>query len=463
MAYDRFCDIHVASGSSYHFTSEIVDYCKYQLETKRLNAVGKKSLLVLDYISDWQQSAIALLEGFEKAEIVFRGGAASVVRQIQTLLASLKPRMRPQEKIAVGSAGSLATLLKKLCGNDLFVDVKADDFKGSGFIIKPVAGGFSFSKPATGNDGQTLVFGGARNLDLLNDEIGYLGISVPMAEISGSIVDPEIGKMIAWIVAGGASKIRFNAHGDGEGNLQMAENIERVGLVNKHISADCIAAWLTANGLARAGNLKTISINICMAARHKLTPAVLNNGQYTPAEGLAVALLAGKLGELSVHGIKVTGSNEVVDSRVTAGGVRTPMSGQLGDTQPFRKISIPRGFAFDRATFTMTVPEGWTITDKIIHGSTLCAIKPPSNWTVRVISGDFTFEGSGKDYSISNAGWIVTTSTKEILSAEGWTRVDGRNMRFAGTGGVSMLEELEGKLTILERLAKSNAKAVAYS
>jgi 3-phosphoglycerate kinase len=112
----------------------------------------------------------------------------------------------------------------------------------------------------------------------------------------------------------------------------------------------------------------------------------------------------------------------------------------------------------------MTLPDGWTVIEKTIEGSKLCVMNPPTGWTVSEVSGDFVYAGGGKKYAVGNAGWIVNIGSKEALSAEGWVRVDKQQMRFVGTGGACSVESTaEKKLTILERLAKSKAKAVAIS
>jgi hypothetical protein len=89
-----------------------------------------------------------------------------------------------------------------------------------------------------------------------------------MSEVAKGVEHSGARKMLEWAVAK-TSKLRFTAHGDGEGNLET-EAVNDFGAFNESMSADCIAKWLNANGLVRAGNLKTISVNICMAAKHNL-------------------------------------------------------------------------------------------------------------------------------------------------------------------------------------------------
>ena len=461
MAYDRFCDIHVTSEVKYHFTSEILDYCNYQLENKKLNLLGKRALIVLDFISDWELTAAALLDSFRKATVILSGGAGFVAGKIVSVVGSLKP----DEKVFLKVGGSVAKILTVKQKDRLAPELTAD-FKG--IVVSDVEGGFSLARHVGRAEadatGQTIIFSGTRNLGPLDDKISYVAITVPMSEISKALEASSTRDLISWL-SGAPSKLRFTCHGDGEGNLQMGNQTGG----NDLLPADCLATWLHANGLHQAGQLRTIALNMCLAARHDLTPAVIKNGVYSPAEGSAVAVLASKLGSYGVHGIVVTGSNEVVDAKPTPGTTRTRVTGDLASHgQAFRKISIPRGFEFETATMTMTVPDGWTIADRMLHESKLCVLKPPGTWTVKKLSGDFLFEGTEdgkeKSYAFGNDGWIVSAANKEALSAEGWVRLDAHRMKFAGTGGSCSLESTaDKKLTIIERLAKSKAKAVATS
>lgn len=163
-----------------------------------------------------------------------------------------------------------------------------------------------------------------------------------------------------------------------------------------------------------------------------------------------------------------------------------PISGLLAkNAQSFRQISIPLGMDFNRATYVLTVPQDWSIEQKTLEDSRLCAIKAPKSWTlskaasatrntaqydgtekkVTVASGDYTFKNPGatQSISISGDGWIVDATQKEALAAEGWRLIDARNMKFVGTGGAAALEANGDVTKIVERLAKSGAKAVAYS
>jgi hypothetical protein len=352
------------------------------------------------------------------------------------------------------------------------------DKQFQGFVVRQMGNGVSLSRPGDGNDNPTIVFTTPLNLDLLDDRVGYLAVSVPIESIAKALPNPAIRKMLEWVVKS-RSKLRFTSHGDGEGNVEMPDSVQQM----QSMSADCIAQWLYANNLTSKGELATISVNICMAAKHNLTPAVLKAGKYTPAEHSAVALLAAKLGELGIHGVTVTGSNEVVDAKEKPGYTRTPISGLLEkNAQGFRQIGIPQGFTFEPGSLKVTIPDGWSITQRAFEQSQLCVITAPREATlsatrstrrimqadgttrdVTIASADYTIKSATGDVQIPSDGWIVNDAQKEVIAAEGWQRLDARTMKFAGTGGNSALESNQGVYKIVERLAKSQAKAVAVS
>jgi hypothetical protein len=124
-------------------------------------------------------------------------------------------------------------------------------------------------------------------------EVGYLAMTVPMGVVLSSPKDASITKMLTWITAGGASKIRITCHGDGEGNLEMK---------GQRLSAAWFAKWFSANGLLKKGDLATISLNICMAAKYNLTPAVIQNGQYSPAEDSVSGSVGQRIGRFGSEG-----------------------------------------------------------------------------------------------------------------------------------------------------------------
>ena len=171
---------------------------------------------------------------------------------------------------------------------DLLITQRPQNFNG--YVLKQTDAGISLTNgAATGNDRDpVMVFSPSRKLDLLDASFGYLALSAPMDHISKAQKQDYAKSMLTWIVAA-TSKIGITAHGDGEGNLEMRGD---------YMAADCIAKWFHENGLTAKGLLSNIGLNFCMAAKYKLTPAVIVNGQYTPAEGSAVAILAQALRQL---------------------------------------------------------------------------------------------------------------------------------------------------------------------
>jgi hypothetical protein len=141
--------------------------------------------------------------------------------------------------------------------------------------------------------------------------------------------------------------------------------------------------------------------------------------------------------------------------------------------QGVRKIQIPAGFGFEAATLTITVPVGWSIEAVSRDESRLFVLKPPATWTmkkgtsvfvrpVETANADFEFTGPGKEkVEIPSAGWMVEGGN--VFTAEGWVAGAAGKLRFQGTGGAVALDGASAQKTILERLAKSKAKAVAVS
>ena len=410
MAYQRFCDIHIASDTQYHFVSEIVDYCKYQVELKGLNVVNGKALMVLNYISDWQQAVFALLSEFPQGQVIFRNAGVDMARKIVELCA-LRAEKFPNaaDKIRNAVPGAPGKFLNRA----QTADPTDNAFKGLLIEAKKLDSGEAYSigkVGATGN--QKIVFDPARDFADLDDKIGYLAFSIPMSEIAQAVENAGIGKMIKWLTAQ-SSKLRITSHGDGEGNFQMGSS-------NESMSADCVAKWLKANQLQTRGELKTISVNICMAAKCNLTPAVLKNGQYTPAEGSAVALLAGKLRELGITGVKVTGANEVVDAKEKPSPYTRTAVGDLlvKNAQSFRQIDVPGTLKFDTGAMVMTLPSGWSVTHVSMEDSRLCAIKYPAAWTVTTKASRekaTQFDGSVREFSIASGDYVFEDPTSKTL------------------------------------------------
>lgn len=355
-----------------------------------------------------------------------------------------------------------------------FIGQRPSNFDG--YVLKKVNLGVSLTNgTATGADRDPImVFSSGRKLDLLDDKVGYLALSVPMDHIAAAQKEDYAKSMLTWIVKA-KSKIRITAHGDGEGNLEMKGD---------YMAADCAAKWFQENGLTTKGLLSNVGLNFCMAAKCKLTPAVIVNGQYTPAQGSAVAILAKSLGDFGIKGVTVTGSNENVGAEQPATMVREHPQGQpIQSPQAFRGIRIPSNLPFDKATYTLTIPNGWALSQKRMADSTLCVIKAPQQYSVATARSTYQAAQMGSTpkgvtqkygmYTFTNPtnqaqfvfyeGWIVDEPNKEVTGANGWQMIDAHRIKFVGTGGNFALQVGGNAIQIVERLAHSQAKAFAIS
>ncbi len=73
-AYERYCDLHITKATSYDFPAEILTYCQYQIEHQKKCVVGKKALIVLDFMDNWEGTTFKLLDHFKNGEVIFQGG-----------------------------------------------------------------------------------------------------------------------------------------------------------------------------------------------------------------------------------------------------------------------------------------------------------------------------------------------------------------------------------------------------
>ncbi len=484
-AYDRFWDLAVTTGVHYDFTDEIVEACIYQRETKQKNNVKGKALITLPLLKNWHKAAAQCLNKIVASEVLF---SVSINEMMEAMNGDLGSMLKRKSLL---HSGVSATLIKRLRGFTVGELPPNDKLPANfaGIFMSMVGSSYSLANAPLSTERLVMIVQstGRPSLDRLSQEnanFGYLSTAVDMADIAATNKDDFTRSAVNWILGGGASKIRITCHGDGEGNLEMLAKTAQGEVLNA-MSADCLAKWLHANGLTEKKNLQVISMNLCMAAKHNLTPAVINNGQYSPAQGSAVELVARTLGEFRVHGVKVTGSNEVVSS-IDESAVdpnNDNRLAQVGDAnlrpgQNVRRIQIPDGggFTFTASTLTLTLPTGWTVEPRQKAGSQLYGLKPPDGWTVERIvpaikrpenfaNTDFRFKGpGGKLCNIPSQGWIVDKS--EVLTAEGWTLAGPNTIKFKGTGGAIAVEGKPGPgeiVRIFERIAKSGAKAVAVS
>ncbi|HEX8821386.1 MAG TPA: hypothetical protein VF794_15780 [Archangium sp.] len=228
----------------------------------------------------------------------------------------------------------------------------------------------------------------------------YRASYVPIVDIEAATKKPEYAEMVRWVAAAnapGRGKIRINAHGDGMGNFYMA-NADGA---EKYLSADKIADWLIANGLAKNSKLKTLNLAICLAAQGPKgvaeKPLV---GRLRPALNSSVSRLAKRLGAKGCAGIKVTGSNEVVQD---LGGQlhAAVMSKSLASLAEF----LDRG---DAGEFIVRIPQGWTVT-------------PGEPVTLRVPSGSTVTPGDTNADRKPAGGWLVQVKgAVDFTVPQGW-------------------------------------------
>jgi hypothetical protein len=85
-AYERYCDLHITKATGYDFPSEIVAYCQYQNREPERCVVGKKALIVLDFIENWEATAFRLLHHFKNDDVLFQGNYAVAIRKLAEMI-----------------------------------------------------------------------------------------------------------------------------------------------------------------------------------------------------------------------------------------------------------------------------------------------------------------------------------------------------------------------------------------
>jgi hypothetical protein len=201
---------------------------------------------------------------------------------------------------------------------------------------------------------------------------GYVASAASAADIAAAAVAADVQALVRWVNdAGHAGKLRINAHGDGMGRLGMAHGDAHDAAMT-WMTGDAVAAWLAANGLTAAASewvsstagkkkrngLVTITMAVCMGARHGAAAAQMNFGgaNSSAAPNSVVARVVGELRRRKLTGIEVTGSNELTIIHSQSGkfyrSVGMPPLGGGWDTSPDRmSIKVPAGW---------TVKPNWT-------------------------------------------------------------------------------------------------------
>lgn len=256
---------------------------------------------------------------------------------------------------------------------------------------------------------------------------GYVATCATVAELAAGVVNAEDQAVVAWINdPAHIGKLRINAHGDGMGNIGMANGGRPLPVL--YIEANEVVSWMRANGLAkivtgttgsRAGTkntngLITINIAVCMGARHGTTPAELNYWQTnsTPAPNSAAARVAKALTDAGMTGIEVTASNEItMDGASGRAGQWGRTFGLGGGQAPFLVDSRGESHAWDMVKanggVTIRVPHGWNVSEDFFGPSG--TISPPPAFT------DWTASGV-----TPSAGWVIRSTTESIEIPAGW-------------------------------------------
>lgn len=295
--------------------------------------------------------------------------------------------------------------------------------------------------------------------------------------------DPDLRKLVTWINdPAGVGKLRINCHGDGMGQLGMGDKPNVLSTLFGRPKMTWVAAGhlidlLVANGLVATGGptspslagpkldngLITINLAICMGGRFGATPATADPAapNSRPAPRSAVSQILTRLRNSHIHGIEVTGSNEI--TMMSNPGHNGQLGRTLGvgmnqlpggwDLDPGPAITVPAPFNVNPAG-TIDIPVGWTVD----AGPSNPSRQPSRGWILAPGPGQpplnsFIFPGGKCEVF---AGWIVDATARLIHPPRGWvTTSAGPN---AG-GQLKPDAATSGEFVMLwERLAHSAAK-----
>jgi hypothetical protein len=307
---------------------------------------------------------------------------------------------------------------------------------------------------------------------------GYVASCLTVIDMASGIKDPDDRAIIAWVNdPGHIGKVRVNAHGNGMGQIGMADGAPpdfRVFYRN----ANEIVSWMVANGLAPVGSpsqkslagsknsrgLITFNLAVCMGARHDKEPATLNYWQTnsTPAPGSAARLIAEALGKAGLKGIEVTASNEItMDGASGVAGQWGRTFGLGGGQAPFTLLRSGDIVAWNIVKtgqgVEIAVPDGWTVSSNLFSvGGT---ISPPAGYTQWTAVGGTPSAGwqirnSGGDQIEIPAGWLVDRTAGKIQAPLGFKCVSK-----GGSRGGTLASIPDAPFTGMgQRLAHSAAK-----
>ena len=362
MPYERFWDLHLTAGTEFDFPNDIAEYARYQRQIKAENRIAGPALMLIDQFGTWGKAAALLLSRFTGIEVW-------VAASMQDMLSYGVPElMKGLDSVEPNKARciplKLPVRLAKIIGAKRPPDIAEQRFDlaggDTGYTCRQEEGIFAFSAVGAAPAGDVVVFGIPRITDpmrhrLMSERLagaGYLATMVDFRDVAKAVEDRSVASAIQWLV-GKPSKLRINAHGDGEGNLEMGVNE-----TNKmRMSSARLVDWMAANGLTAAGQWKTFSLFVCMAARYKDIPAGKEEERSSPATQSSDWNVADALGKRGINGVKVTGANEVTWGVHDLDGITT--TGGMQPGQGVQMIAVPDGL--------LAVPPSSSSRERLIH------------------------------------------------------------------------------------------------
>ena len=315
---------------------------------------------------------------------------------------------------------------------------------------------------------------------------GYVATCISVIDMATPTNTVDDRALVAWINdPAHVGKLRINAHGNGMGQVGMADGMGSDYKVF-YQNADAVVTWLVANGLAavttaRADSLAgkkntngliTVNLAVCMGARSGTTPAELNWGATNtkPADGSAADKVARALAKAGLKGVEVTASNEItMDGANGKSGQWGRTFGLGGGQAPFVFRKSGRVDAWDisptddMSGAVITVPDGWHVSPNILSwGAT---ISPPADFDEYIAQGATPSAGwhiknkQGDRIEIPG-GWLVDQPKKIIQAPLGF--VAKSNGKFRG-GTLSSIPDASPFVGMGQRLAHSATKARVIS
>jgi hypothetical protein len=478
--YERFWDLHLAAGSEFDFPNDIAEYARYQRQLKTNHKIAGPALLLIEQFGAWGKSAALLLSRFEGIEVWVEADMQGMINDgVPGLMLGLNAIEPAKKTIQLKLPSRLAKVAPTRRPGDVpegrfvFVDNSKNDSNNPDEYEhaykceqNPTYGVYIFRREGKQANGDVVVFGIPRISETLRGKLlteklanaGYLGTMVDFNDVDKTLENSAVRSAVQWLT-GKPSKLRINAHGDGEGNLEMGIDASN----KRKMSTTKMVDWLVANGLKERGQWKTFSIFVCMAARYKDVPAGTEDAVSSPATQSAVWAVADALRKKEINGVKVTGANEVTWGVSHVDGIETTGGFQPG--QSVQMIAIPQGWTFDQSNLTLTVPNDWKI-EQLTHQGKRRIILTLTQTGAKVAPNPGTgwdFEVQGTKHVIPLAGWTVDKEKAYLIATDGWRAEGGQKLRYQGSGGMVGLRKASGTVSIIERLAKSGAKFAEIS